>query len=350
LRIIHGSDRMTFPPISTLASPSFSPFLVIIGCLCLGFAFRRSGRFPEGSAKILNAYVIGVALPAVVLSQLPRFLANLSTNGQSMGGALFFLPLIPWLLFFGAMVFFWGLHRMGWIRRDQWGLLVLAGGLGNTSFVGIPLIEALLGPEHIPLALLLDQFGTFLALSVGGTLWISFFHASGGGRSERFTVQRFAKDLFRFPPFFALLLSFPIVFLPLLFGKGSGELPAILQVSLERIAATLVPVAMVSVGVQLRPNFEMLRHETRGLLWGLGYKMALAPLVILFIGHWVLGLDGDAMRVGVIEAAMAPMITATVLGIEAGMAPNLGALLLGIGIPLSLLTVPLWNLLLSAWL
>lgn len=41
--------------------------------------------------------------------------------------------------------------------------------LGNTGFVGIPLVEALLGKEAVAYAILYDQFGTFIALNTLGS-------------------------------------------------------------------------------------------------------------------------------------------------------------------------------------
>jgi predicted permease len=283
----------------------------------------------------LNAYVISVAVPALVLAQLPPFLRDLGSKSEGIDASLFFLPLIPWLIFGGAILFFGGLHHRGWIRRDQWGLLALSAGLGNTAFVGFPLIEALLGPENLPLAILLDQLGTFLALSVGGTLWVSYFHSSG----RTFDRKRFLNELFRFPPFLSLLASFAVV--------PFDPFPPLIQSAIERFSATLVPVAMVSVGVQLSFDRSLLTREVRGVFFGLGYKMALMPLLVGLVAYFLLQMRGDMLSVAVLEAAMAPMITSTVLGIEAGFAPELGALMLGVGIPLSLATVPLIHYFLS---
>jgi predicted permease len=308
---------------------AFGPFLVILVGLLSGFLFRRSGRFPAETPRILNAYVIAIALPAVVLSQLPTFLRSLATSESGIDASIAFLPLIPWLIFFGAAAFFGCLYRMGWIRRDQWALLALAGGLGNTSFVGIPLIEALLGREAIPQAILLDQLGTFLALSVAGTIWVAFFR-----EGPRPTTKKVVGDLLRFPPFVALLGAFAVA--------AIGEWPALVQGALERIGSTLVPVAMVSVGAQLTPNLRTFRAEGKSLFYGLGFKMLIAPCAIAVLAA-AMGMRGTSRDVAILEAAMAPMITATVLGIEAGFAPNLGALMLGVGIPLSLVTVPLMH-------
>ncbi len=309
---------------------SFGPFLVILIGLALGMLLRKSRHFPIGAPKALNAYVIAVAVPALVLAQLPPFLRTLGERPGGIDASLLFLPFVPWILFVGAIGFFGLLYRRGWIRRDQWGLLALSAGLGNTAFVGFPLIEALLGPKNLPPAILLDQLGTFLGLSVGGTLWISYFHSAG---RTKFDWEKFGRELARFPPFLALLLAFALA--------RMDPLPPVWQALAERFAATLVPVAMVSVGAQLTLNRRMLAGEARGLAFGLGYKMFLAPLAIGALAYFGIGMRGDLYSVAVLESAMAPMITSTVLGIEAGFAPELGALMLGVGIPLSLVTVPL---------
>ncbi len=302
--------------------------------LGLGWLYRRSGRFSTAAPVALNAYVIAIALPALVLAQLPPFLREWGARLDGSGLlSLLFLPLIPWLLFAVAVGVFGLMYRAGWIRRDQWVMLALAGGLGNTSFVGLPLVEALLGAEEIPRVILLDQLGTFLALSVAGTFWISWSRARATD-SGRFSKRKFLRDIVRFPPFIALIAAF--VLIPL------GPLPQAVAFALERIGATLVPVAMVAVGAQLNPNFATFRTEGRALTFGLGFKLGVAPLGVFLLGG-ALGIGGSDFQVGVLEAAMAPMITATVLGIEAGFAPSLGALMLGVGIPLSLLTVPLWS-------
>ncbi|MBS1961462.1 MAG: AEC family transporter [Bdellovibrionales bacterium] len=324
---------------------SAGPFLVILASLGLGLLLRRSRHLPDTAPKTLNAYVIAVAVPALVLAQLPGFLRELGSHVERIDAGLVFLPLIPWLIFFGAIGFFGWLHRKGVIRRDQWALLSLSAGLGNTAFVGFPLIEALVGPRSLPLAILLDQLGTFLALSVAGTFFISYVHATepaAGDAPEaapKFHVDRFARELFRFPPFLALLASFGVA--------AIGTFPPIAQGVIEKLAATLVPVAMVSVGAQLRFDRRSVGREARGLFVGLGYKMALAPLGIALLAYGVFRLRDEKLAVAVLEAAMAPMITSTVLGIEADFAPELGALMLGVGIPLSLLTVPLVHLFFS---
>jgi len=59
-------------------------------------------------------------------------------------------------------------------------------------------------------------------------------------------------------------------------------------------------------------------------------------------------LSGLVLTVGVLQAAMAPMISAAILADEYQLDPPLANTLLGAGIVLSLLTVPLGNVLLSS--
>ena len=316
---------------------SFGPFLLILVGILLGVILRRSGHLPAGASKSLNAYVIAIAVPALVLTQVPPFLRSLLSSPEGMTPSLFFLPLVPWLIFFGSIGFFGFLHRRKWIRREEWGLLVLAAGLGNTAFVGFPLIEALLGRENLPAAILLDQLGTFLALSLGGPLWVSYLHSTRG----TFSWRKFLGEVVRFPPLLALAASFLALFWP--------PFPPLVEGTLERIAATLVPVAMVSVGAQLRFDRSILRREAPGVVVGLGYKMVLAPIGIAVLASFVMPTTSDAYSVVVLESAMAPMITSTVLGMESGFAPDLGALMLGVGIPLSLVSVPLVHALLQGF-
>jgi predicted permease len=105
---------------------------------------------------------------------------------------------------------------------------------------------------------------------------------------------------------------------------------------LERVGDTLVPIAMFAVGMKLslRPP-----KETGPLLFGLGAKMILSPLVA-FAFLKLVGASHEVLRVGVFEAGMPSMITAGALSILAGLAPELAAALVGYGVLLALVTLP----------
>ena len=143
--------------------------------------------------------MLDVALPAVVLRAVPRLAFDLSVVGAA---------LMPWIVFALAGALLWPLGRaLGWSTRTR-GALILTAGLGNTSFVGFPMVEALMGPEHLPVAVVVDQLGSFFVLSLPGIALA--FAWSGGAASPPELLRR----IVRFPPFVALVaglfvLSFP---------------------------------------------------------------------------------------------------------------------------------------------
>ncbi len=83
------------------------------------------------------------------------------------------------------------------------------------------------------------------------------------------------------------------------------------------------------------------------LATGLGWKLLVAPLLMLGIGT-LAGIGGLTLTVSVLQAAMAPMISAAILADQHGLEPRLANTVLGAGILLSLLTVPLGNAFLPA--
>ena len=287
------------------------PFLIL---LAAGQVMRRIPGFPEGTAQSLNLYVIYIALPALVLIQVPRL--SLSEN-------LLVPVLMPWLavLFSGGLV--WIVSRIMRWSREITGALLLMVPLGNTAFLGIPMVELFYGSSGITYAILYDQFGSFLALSTYGTLILAFY-----GGSTRPTWGRIARKIFFFPPFIALVVAFTLrsVILPLWLGK-----------MLEMTAGSLVPVVMVAIGFQLR--LTMPSSELLPLIIGMTLRLIVTPLVFI-IGCMFLGLTGLGVQVSLFETAMPPMVAAGALASIAGLEPRLTSAMVGYGILVSFITLP----------
>ena len=73
-----------------------------------------------------------------------------------------------WVLFLIGAVVFWSLAHVLHFSRSTTGALMMVGGLGNTSFVGLPMIETYYGYTYLPIGILIDQLGTYLVLSTLG--------------------------------------------------------------------------------------------------------------------------------------------------------------------------------------
>lgn len=298
-----------------------SALLLLFTCLVLGALVARLARPPAGLAAGLNWWVINVALPALVLELIPR----LQVQAQ-----LWFPVVAMWLAFGGAWLLFgWLGPRLGW-TRGRTGAVILVCGMGNTSFMGYPLMQALYGQPGLTLAVVADQLGAFPVLASFGIVVACLY---AGRKPQPAAIVR---RIVTFPAFVALLVGIAVGVL--------GGWPPVIEEVFGPLGATLTPLALFSVGLQFR--FHPGERQLGAAALGLGWKLLLAPVACWALGT-AAGVGGLVLSVGVLQAAMAPMVSATILADEYGLDPPLANTILGAGIVLSLLTVPLGSVLLG---
>jgi malate permease and related proteins len=294
--------------------------LLLGGCLMLGWLVAHLARPPQGLSQHLNWWVLNIALPALVLELIPKV---------HVDAHLWFLPVAMWLVFLGgwavAALLGTALH---WTRA-RIGAVALAAGLGNTALVGFPLIEALRHKEGLALAAFTDELGCLISLAVGG---ITVAAVYSGGRPEPGVI---IKRVVLFPAFIALIVGFIV--------GAAGGWPASLESLTARVGATLTPVALFSIGLQFTLRIDRSRLGAAAL--ALGWKLALAPLVIYAVGA-AAGVSGLVLAVGVLQAAMAPMVSAAILSIQYKLDHEVANMALGAGLLISLFSVPYINTLL----
>lgn len=293
-----------------------SNLVLLVLCFVVGIVLQRSGRFPAATPAALNGFIIHVSLPALTLLHIHRL---------HFEPSLLYPATMAWLLFAGGAGCFWLVGRLAGFDRSTVGALMLVGGLGNTSFVGLPMIEAYYGKAFLGIGLIADQLGSFLVLSTLGIV-VATLHSAGA-----VSARQMLRKILLFPPFQALVLA--LLLRPVPYPEW---LPPVLQ----KLGDTLTPLALVSVGFQLR--LSALRGELKPLAVGLGYKLLLGPALVALLFVGLLGGRGETLQVTIFEAAMAPMISAGIVAVDHELNPPLVTLLLGIGIPLSFLTLPLW--------
>ena len=296
--------------------------LLLVGCFALGIVARRYSALPADSHRVLNAWVLNVCLPALVIRVIHAVPLRLELVWAVLG---------MWLVFAVP-----ALVALRWASRDPRarnriaGALALCMGLGNTAFIGYPLLTMLGGASALGVGAVVDQLGTFVMLSLGGVPLATYL--SGQAVSLRQVLRR----LVTFPPMIALVMAFA--------SRGLVFAPALDEV-LERLASMLTPLALASVGWQFDPS--TLQGNARPVALGLTWKLVVAPLAMLALLRAMSSGAGEVERVAVAQAAMAPMVSAAVLATEFNLDARLAAALIAVGTPLSLVSVPLWWWLLS---
>jgi predicted permease len=126
-----------------------SAMLLLLLCLAAGVVLRHSGRLADSAPAALNSYVIHVALPALALGHLHRTELTLGLLASAAGA---------WLMLGAAALFIGIAARRMKLGAAATGALILTGGLANTSFVGLPMIEAWMA-GGLPCRIVIDQLG-----------------------------------------------------------------------------------------------------------------------------------------------------------------------------------------------
>ncbi|QOG11723.1 AEC family transporter [Arcobacter sp. FWKO B] len=294
-------------------------FFVIILPLVLGYIASKGKIFDEKAPLILNQFIIYIALPALILLKIPTI---------SFSYDILVPVVVSWSSMIGSAIIILLLSKLLNFTKEVTGSLLLVGVLGNTSFLGIPLVTSYFGQDALAYIIIYDQLGTFLALATYGTLIVSLY-----SNKSSFKIKDILKKLITFPPFVALVIAFII---------KDFSYPNALSKSFEMLSYTIVPLALFSVGLQLQ--FKLQSDVIKPFSVALVTKLIFAP-IIAYAVCYILGYDGFIANVSIMESAMGPMITAGVVATAAGLAPRLSSAIVGYGILFSFISVYILNFL-----
>jgi predicted permease len=291
--------------------------------LAIGYFLKKLNIASPTRSSLLNFIVINFCLPALALVRVPEM--QFTTE--------LLMPIsVAWIVFTLAIIFFTLLKKRLLFSNNTLGSLILCCGLFNSAFIGFPVVNALYGKEGLSIAIMTDQPGSFLVLSTLGIFSAAYFSS---GKTSWLLVL---KKVFSFPPFWAFIAALILLILKI-------KLPAVIVSPLSLVATLLTPLALISVGLQL--NFSFDKAQKYELIAGLTFKLVIAPAFILALFYLLKNELSLVIKVSVLQAAMAPMISGSILAINHQLNPKLANALVGIGIPLSFLTLSIWYILLS---
>lgn len=280
--------------------------IFIVAFFALGYGLRKLIAEPNKAVKWLNNYIIYVAMPSIILVKIPA---------MSFGTEM----LIPagfawgWALVGGLTVL--GVSRALRFPRPLEGAALLLAILGNTSFLGYPMVQAFFDDRVLSYAIVFDQLGNFLMLSTAGLVIIAVYAPRESGLT--LSAATIAKRVFSFPPFIALIIA---ALLPVDSVANAVE-PILLL-----LGKTLMPLALIVIGLQFQP--QLLPEHRKPLVTAIVAKMLLSPVLA-----YAILIDSRAevaiIQATIFEAAMPCMITPGIIAIQAGLSPRFCATLLG---------------------
>ena len=290
------------------------PVLPIAIYLLFGYLFKII--FQDNSKQLVD-FIIYFSLPAIVFSKI----YPLQLDTKILWLILMFMAIIFFNLFLSYCV-----GKMMRLNRVTLATFMIMATFGNTSFIGFSYIDAFYGQDYIVYGVIYDIFGSFLLLVSVGMIIITW----GSGRKN--SILNISKSIFLFPPM--------IIFFITIFAKNF-EVPKFIIYTSQNLGSTLVPIAMIAIGMklELKHIFSRLHIVTVAVV----LKMLIVPIIILFIFKYFYGADETWVKVTLIEVAMPPMTMAAVLAIKGGLDEKIAINSLVLGVIVSLFTITLFT-------
>ena len=286
------------------------PVLPIALYLMIGYFFKI---FIKDNSQALVDFVIYFSLPAMVFIKIYPLTLDLKfLNMIFMFNTIILVNLVL-TYFVGKFLKF---------EKKTLATFMAVGTFGNTSFVGFSYIDAFYGQDYVVYALIYDLFGSFLLVVSLGSVIVNW----GSGELIRFKAM--TRKVLLFPP---IIMFFVTVILKFF------TVPTFVMNTASAIGATVVPVAMIAIGMKLEVKNIFYKFKTVSLL--LGIKMLLMPILVMIGFSIFYNLDDIWSKVTILEVAMPPMTMAVILAIQGGLDERLAVNALVIGVLLSLLSV-----------
>ena len=293
-------------------------FVLIIGLILIGTLGRRSNLLPFGTANVLNTFVLNVSLPAMILLSIPKLHLDESIIYPVAAHWIFYCLNILLVLIASKVFHF---------KKSVLGVLLVVSCLGNTAFLGIPMVGTYLGSEAISYAVLYDQLGSGIAFIITGAFILPLFSGDKKKSLKEVLIQ-----LLSFPCFVALMMSFLLIKFPL---------PQIFNHFLESISMTLVPCSMIAVGYQMK--FRMKFDKVIPITVGLVIKMIILPVMAILL-YKFLNQEELSLKASVLQVSMPPMITAGAMAMSIDLENEIAAALVGYGLIIAFITTAIVNL------
>ena len=155
--------------------------------------------------------------------------------------------------------------------------------------------------------------------------------------SEEPSIKYLFWRMLKFPPFIAFIIALYLNF-------ADYQHPMIIKELLQKMSSPYAIIALLTIGLQI--DFTLSKSERKPLVYGLVYKLLLAPLLIYLVLTTFTQADKMIIEIAVLGAAIGSMNLVAIIASQMDLNPSLAAKMVGIGIPISLFTMYLIHLLL----
>jgi predicted permease len=295
----------------------FQVYLPLLAWGSAGFLLVRV--VPSRWPGYLASFLFWIGTPLAVLSFIRR---------SELSSSLWLAAVTAWVAILSgyALASFW--YRRSQLPTQTTQTLMLSAGIGNTGFIGFPLILALIDVKFFGWAVVYDLFGTLLGGYGLGPILSRYWQGQPTGW----------KSLLRSLASNPILLAFVFALLTL-----QVPLPTLIASPLEFVGEAAIDGSLLLLGMRLG------QVKTWGslieVLPALFIKMLIVPLAVLTTLR-AYGFVGPILSALVLQSAMPPAFATLVLA-ETYNQDRLAAVTsIAGGVGFLALTLPLWSYLL----
>ncbi len=273
------------------------PFFALIG---LGWAAGRLRFFPEAATEWLTRFVFYFALSAMLF----RFAANLSL-------AEIFDPVFALAYLSGCTVVYLLALTVALLRRvsvPEASIEAQCAVIGNTGFLGVPMLTVLLGPEAAgPVLMVLA-----IDLIVFSSLFTLIITAAREGHVSPRIVKVLGGGLLKNPMIVSMVAG-------LLWSATRLPLPAPADEFLSLLGAAATPGALFAIGASLASKTA---ERVSVALWLSFAKLVLHPAAVAVAALYLFEVDRFAAGVMIAAASLPVAGNVYILARHYGVAPH----------------------------
>jgi len=306
---------------SQLVTQLLEVYLRLASGILLGWILGR--LLPGITARYLGQFLFWIGVPLSIVAFLRR--ADLSK-------AMWLAPLTSWLaIILGAGLAWlwlqWSLsqfHHPKVADRPFQGAFLLSAMVGNTSYLGYPIILSVLGEKYFGWALFYALLGTLLGAYGLGVFLAAYF----GQKSS--SIKQMTLSVALCPTLWAL--AFGLCFRQVNLSPGVDEV-------LKTIAWTVVWLSIILIGMRMSrlSSWKSLPLVGNSIV----IKMILVPSLLgaVLVSF---GLSGQPLLVMVLQTGMPPAFATVVIAEAYDLDRELAVTTVAVGSATLLVTLPLW--------
>lgn len=306
--------------------------VLTVFCLgLLGYLLARAGKIPDSMVRVLPRFVTTIVLPPYLLRNIT------STFEREALLQLVYGLVIPFASIVAVMTLAALLAKVLRVRKGRRGIFKAAFATSSTMNIGLPINVALFGDSSLPYVLLY-----FFANAVIFWTFGNYCIAHDG---ESANVKLFSKQTLKqvcSPPLVGFMAGIALVLLDV-------RLPVFLDKSFKYVGEMAIALSLMYVGVMLNGiSFSEVRLGKDELMVFAG-RFIVSPIVVLLLS-FAFPVPPLMRNVFIIQSSLPAMMNLAILSGYYKADVKFGTLVTSLSTLISLVTIPLYMVLIATFL